>query len=181
MYCPSAVSFHEMESCEPGSRWMSCTRFHRCTSCWICWVVMLACRSRSEIQQSLSRASLTLRFFLLEMAKMVGAKSFGRQPPIHAEFQKSILVPSPTVIEVAAAKRSLSVSSHGFPSPIHALFSDFHSCHSHLIRSALAKFSKLRMPRPPSSFDIQVLVQLTLHFPRKGLVACPKKFFPLAI
>jgi hypothetical protein len=62
----------------------------------------------SLIQELEVRASRTVLFFLFEAAKIAGAMLFGDLPSIQWECQKFAILPSPIVIVVAAAKRSLS-------------------------------------------------------------------------
>ena len=69
------------------------------------------------------------------------------------------------MIDVAAANRSLSVVSHGVFELVSGLLSPSHSFHSHLRRSALAKFPRCRMPKPPDSVGLVERGQFSLHFP----------------
>lgn len=122
-------------------------------------------RRMSLIHAPPSRVSATVSLLNLDMQKRFGAKSLGQQPFIHPEFQKLAFFPLQILICVQAAKRSLSMSSHGISVPSQAFCGETHSSHSHRSRSALAKLSRLSTPRPPFSFGRQVRIQLTLHLP----------------
>ena len=132
----------------------------------------------SLIHTSPARASATIFFLQFDMLKRFGATSLGLHPPIHPELQKLVLLPLPFV---QAAKSSLSVVSHGVSVPTQVFCGDTHSCQSQRSRSALAKHSRLRMPRPPFSFGRQVRIQLTLHLPpvRAASPAHKKRFLTL--
>ena len=119
----------------------------------------------SLIHASPASASATVFRLQFEILKRFGATSLGLHPLIHPELQKLVLLPLPIVICVQAAKSSLSIVSHGVSVPTQAFCGDTHSCQSHRSRSALAKHSRLSMPRPPFSFGRQEQVQLTLHLP----------------
>ena len=106
----------------------------------------------------------TVSFFLVVNLKRLGAISLGVQPCNQPSFQKFIFKPFPSMIVVQAANRRRSVLSHGVSVPTHAFCGAVRSCHSHRSRSALAKRSRSRIPRPPLTFGRQDLVQLTLHF-----------------
>lgn len=120
--------------------------------------------SRSLIQVLLCKASATVRFFF-DFAYSNGAISFARLPWIQPAFLKLVLRTFPMCMVVQAAKRRRSVSSQGVSVEVHGLSGEAHSCHNHLSQRARANFSKSRTPRPPNSFGMQDLVQLTLHFP----------------
>jgi hypothetical protein len=64
---------------------------------------------------------------------------------------------------VAAWKISISLSLQGLPNPTQILSFAFHSNQGHLNRSAVANFSRWRIPRPPNNFGQQTISQLTLH------------------
>jgi hypothetical protein len=82
-----------------------------------------ALRLMSLIQASFSKASLTVRDFLLESLKTCGGTSFGACPCSHAEVQNFALLPSPKVILVADSKSSRSLRMHGSSMPTHGLSS----------------------------------------------------------
>ncbi|KAG2591127.1 hypothetical protein PVAP13_5NG105340 [Panicum virgatum] len=119
----------------------------------------------SHIQVFHSSAAATVRFLGRLILKRFGAMSLGLQPCSHLECQKVVLLPSPKVIVVQAAKRRLSVLSHGVFVPTQTFPSDTHSCHSHRILRALANLSRFITPKPPFSLGMAHVVQLTLHFP----------------
>ena len=127
-------------------------------------------------------ASATVFRLQFDILKRFGATSLGLHPPNHLELQKLVLVPLPIVICVQAAKSSLSVVSHGVSVPTQVFCGDTHSCQSQRSRSALAKHSRLRMPRPPFSFGRQVRIQFTLHLPpvRAASPAHKKRFLTLS-
>ena len=118
------------------------------------------CRSMSLIQALLCKASLSDLFLFFKIWKIFGARFWS-----HALLQKDVLLPSPTVINVAAANRSLPVVSHGVSELVSGLLSPSHSFHSHLRRSALENFLRCRMPRPPDSVGPMERGQFTLHPP----------------
>ena len=128
------------------------------------------------------KACATVLFLDLEMLKRFGARSFGRQPCNHPEFQKLALFPLPIVICVQAAKSSMSISSHGVCVPTQALCGEAHSCQSQRSLSALANRSILRMPKPRFCFGNLVLIQLTFHLPlvRDASPAQRKRFLNLS-
>jgi hypothetical protein len=121
-------------------------------------------------------------FLFFEIQKIFGARSWGLWPCSQALHQKDILVLSPTVIEVAAANRSLSVVSHGVSGLFNILPSSSHSFHSHTRRSALANFPRWRMPGPRFNWSCGTW-PIHLHFPSVSLsdLAHGKLFLRLSI
>ena len=131
-----------------------------------CWEVKTTCHKlMSLIHVLLCKALLIVLFLFFEMRKRFGAISWGLWPWSQALVQKEAVKPSPTVIDVAAATRSLSVVWHGMSGLFIALPSPSHSFHNHLRRSALANFPRWSIPRPPDSVGLVERDQLTLHFP----------------
>lgn len=106
-------------------------------------------RSRSSSHWSECKACRSVLFFFLEAVYASAATSHSLLPSSHAESQKLSFAPSPIAMVVAAAKSSLSMSSHGIPEPTHAFSGDFHSCHIHRRHKALANFSRSMIPSPP--------------------------------
>lgn len=66
---------------------------------------------------------------------------------------------------IAALKGPLSMSSFGVSMPTQCFSGAVHSIQSHLSLSALANFSRSRIPNPPSFFGQQTFAQFTFHFP----------------
>lgn len=122
-------------------------------------------RLMSLIQVLVAKASRTDLFFCLEAAKMAGANSFGVMSFSQCECQKFAFFPSPSVIAIAALKRSLSCWSQRIAVLLHGLSVSTQSNHSHLNLSALEKRLRSSTPSPPKSFGLHTLSQLFLHFP----------------
>jgi hypothetical protein len=146
------------DSCTPERRSQRRTYCSRCSTVNESTLI-------SATQVWPSRASRTVRFFLLEALKIKGAKSFGGAPSNHEEDQKEALAPSPMVTRVAALKRSLSAASLGVSDQTQGFSGAVHSYHNQRSLRARENFSKSRIPRPPSSLGRQTFCQLTLHFP----------------
>jgi len=132
-----------MLSCPSGCSWMWLRALQSWTYSTKCWEVKpTCCRSMSLIHALLRISSLSDLFLFFEIQKIFCARSWGLGPCSQALHQKDVLLPSPTVIEVAAANRSQSVVSHGVSGLFSILPSSSHSFHSHLRRSALANFPR---------------------------------------
>src|SRR3954453_13149630 len=118
-----------MESVVLGESWTTERRSQRRMYCSRCSTVK-ASTLISATQFWFSRASRTVRFFLLEALKIKGAKSFGGVPSSQEEDQKEALAPSPMVTRVAALKRSLSAASFGVSDPTQGFSGAVHSYHN---------------------------------------------------
>lgn len=173
--CPCFVSFQTMEFgmlCWKSTRLTSCYMWVNSTKCWTLnppfW------RLTSHIQLLFWRAEYNV-LFILEIMKRLSAKSQGCYPCTHALCQNEIFLTSSIFAEVAAAKRSLSVLSHGMSCPIHGFESSDHSGQSHRNLRALANFLWWSIPSPPKIFDLVDPGQFTLHFPPVSFSAPPRE------
>ena len=163
VYSPSAVKCHIMLSSLLASSWTCYTASHSRTYSWISAVDRIGVMW--EIQVLSCIAFCTMTFFLLAFLNKVGTKLLEAIPCIHDEVQNLVVLPSPIVTIVDAAKRSLSRPSHGSSNLFHALFFWCHWNHSQRRRSAHAKRSKSRIPSPPLILGRQDVAQLTIECP----------------
>ncbi|WVZ82338.1 hypothetical protein U9M48_029607 [Paspalum notatum var. saurae] len=98
-------------------------------------------------------------------AKKWGARLQGASPSSQLSCQNLVLAPLPTVTEVEAWNRRRSRLPHGTCESLQGFESSVHSCQSHLSRSARPNFSRSRTPRPPKSFGLLTVGQLTRQWP----------------
>ena len=107
----------------------------------------------------------TARFFLKTSRNKFGAKYLGASPSSQLWCQNLVFAPSPKVIMIDELKRRRSTSVHGSSEPIQGLESSTHSCQSQRNRRALPNLSRSGTPKPPRSFGLVTVCQLTRQCP----------------
>jgi hypothetical protein len=131
---------------------------------------------KSLIQVFWCSAAWTMCFFFVDLEKRSKAMSLGQLPCNNPGCLKRVLFPSPSVMRVHLAKRTLSGSSHVTSIPTQALSGEVHSCHSHWSRRARANLPKWSTPSPLSCFGSVGVGLVDLAFAsRQSLVARQKK------
>lgn len=103
-------------------------------------------------------------FFLVAMLYRFGVMSFGASPRSQRLHQNFPFWPLPMLTTVAAWNSCLSIVSQGTSVPTHGFELFFHTNYNHLSRSARPKFSKSKIPSPPSFFGRHTLAHLTKHW-----------------
>ncbi len=144
---------------------MSLIIVQRRTYCWRWLASVIWEISISRIQLFSVMASFTDLFFFLGAMKISGVICCGVWSSSHFELQNRAVLPLPTVLVVAATKRSLSNWLHDSAVPTQGFSGATHSFQSHVSRSADANCCRSMTPRPPRSLGLQTLFQFTLHFP----------------
>ena len=94
-----------------------------------------------------------------------GASSEIESPCNHLSSQNKVVVPSPSCIEVEALNIATTIGSCVTGSCDHGRELSVFCSHSHLMRSAYPKISKLMMPNPPSSGGRHTLGQESVQHP----------------
>jgi len=152
----------------PCCRCTSCIRIQRDTnsSMWTAEVIFLP----SLCIQLLFRSSCcTVRFLLETRRNKFGARYLGACPSSQLWCQNLVFAPSPKVIMIEELKRRRSSSEHGSSEPFQGLESSTHSCQSHRNRRALPNLSRSGTPKPPRSFGLVTVGQLTRQCPPLAL------------
>ena len=108
---------------------------------------------------------LHVRFVLETRRNKFGARYLGACPSSQLCCQNLVFAPSPKDIMIEELKRRQSSSEHGSSEPLQALDSSTQSCHSHLNRRARPNLSRSGTPKPPSSFGLVTVCQLTRQCP----------------
>jgi hypothetical protein len=131
---PSLVSFQRIESYVLGSNCIPWVIPQRLTNCTMWSSHRPSWALTCVIQNSLSKALLTVHFLLFNPLYMRGVMSLVRLPFSQGASQRIAFFPSSMMTFVAAAKWYFSRVVQGVPRPTQGFVSSFHSCHNHLIQ-----------------------------------------------
>jgi len=153
-----------MVSWTPCCRCTSCIGIQRDTnsSMWVAEVIFLPCLCI----QLLFRSSFCTIWFVLETSRnKFRARYLGACPSSQLWCQNFVFAPSPKDIMIEELKRRRSSSEHGSFKPLQGLESSTHSYQSHRNRRARLNLSRSGTPKPPRSFGLVTVCQLTRQCP----------------
>ena len=117
------------------------------------------------IQELFASSCATVLCFLCTSSKRCGARFLGASPSSQAWCQNLVFFPLPIVMVVDALNKRRSISVQGISRPAQGLFSVCHSYHIPRTRRALPNLSRSNTPRPPRSFGLLTVGQLTKQWP----------------